>query len=105
MVKPTAAAGPRAGATFRVTANSTLLGIVLRDMAPPLLMECIRAVHAGERGSSARRSAAHFSTLLRREAGARELARVLTNRELDIVRMVLLGRCSGYSLILFSRLL
>jgi hypothetical protein len=46
-VKPTAAAGPRAGATFRVTANSTLLGIVLRDMAPPLLMECIRAVHAG----------------------------------------------------------
>jgi two-component system, NarL family, nitrate/nitrite response regulator NarL len=66
-------------------------GIVLKEMAPPLLMECIRAVHAGELWVERKTVTRALCTQLRREAAVRELARVLTNRELDIVRMILLG--------------
>jgi DNA-binding NarL/FixJ family response regulator len=66
-------------------------GIVLKEMTPALLMECIRAVHAGELWVERERVARALSALLRREAGVRELPSGLTNRELDVVRMVLLG--------------
>lgn len=66
-------------------------GIVLKHMAPRLLVECIRAVHAGrewfERGSLSQA----IERLMRREASAREAAGLLTPRELEIVRMVAKG--------------
>jgi DNA-binding NarL/FixJ family response regulator len=66
-------------------------GIVLKEMAPHLLIECIRTVHAGEQWVERKAVGRALETLLRREAGVRDLTRVLTQRELDIVRMILRG--------------
>jgi DNA-binding NarL/FixJ family response regulator len=63
-------------------------GVVLKDMAPQLLVEAVAAVHGGghwlEQGLGGRA----LRRLLERDAGQREAARVLTPRELEIVRMV-----------------
>lgn len=66
-------------------------GIVLKEMAPHLLMECIRTVHAGEKWVEQKAMGRALDTLLRREKDLREITRMLTNRELDIVRMIVLG--------------
>ena len=66
-------------------------GIVLKEMAPQFLMECIRKVHAGEQWVERKSVGRALDTLLRREAGLRDLRQALTNRELDIVRMIALG--------------
>ncbi|MFB3820216.1 MAG: LuxR C-terminal-related transcriptional regulator [Candidatus Methylomirabilales bacterium] len=63
-------------------------GIVLGEMPPHLLAECVRAVHRGEQWVERRLLAAAVETLLRREAGAREVSRVLTPREIAILRGV-----------------
>jgi len=63
-------------------------GMVLKEMAPQVLIECARKVHAGERWLEAGSLARALEGLLRREAGAREVAETLTPREIEIVRMV-----------------
>jgi two-component system nitrate/nitrite response regulator NarL len=84
--------------TAEINDNQTLeavrlgaAGIVLKEMAPHLLLECIRTVHAGEYWVERKAVGRALDTLLRREAGLRELTAMLTNRELDIVRMIVLG--------------
>ena len=63
-------------------------GVVLKGMAPGLIVRCVRKVHAGEQWLE-RRSYMHaLETLLQREAGSREVAGILTPREIEIVRMV-----------------
>jgi DNA-binding NarL/FixJ family response regulator len=47
--------------------------------------------HAGEPWLERRATARAFETLLRREAGAREVGIVLTVREIEIVRIVVAG--------------
>ena len=66
-------------------------GIVLKEMAPQLLVQCIRKVHAGEHWLERQSVGRALDTLLRREAGVRDLGRVLTRRELEIVRLVARG--------------
>lgn len=63
-------------------------GIVLKEMAPQLLVQCIRKVHAGEQWVERRSAKLALEKMLRREAGAREAAALLTPREIDLVRMV-----------------
>ena len=67
-------------------------GMVLKEMAPRLLVQCLHKVHAGglwlERNSAARA----FETLLRREAGTREISKLLTPREIEIARLAALGQ-------------
>ena len=67
-------------------------GVVLKDMAPHLLVLCIRKVAAGgewlERGSIKKA----VDQLLRREAAVQAAASLLTTRELEIVRLVAKGR-------------
>lgn len=65
--------------------------VVLKEMAPHLLIECIRKVHAGERWVERQSVGRALEAMLRREAGLRDLRQALTNRELDIVRMIMLG--------------
>ena len=65
--------------------------VVLKEMAPQLLVECIRKVHAGERWVEPQAVGRALDALLRRETGLRDLRQALTNRELDIVRMIVLG--------------
>ncbi len=66
-------------------------GVVLKEMAPRLLLQCLRKVHAGEPWIERRTAARAFETLLRREAGAREISKVLTPREIEIARMAAMG--------------
>jgi DNA-binding NarL/FixJ family response regulator len=66
-------------------------GIVLKEMAPRLLVDCVREVYAGgqwmERGAVTRA----LEKVLRREAGGRDATQRLSERELDVVRMVCRG--------------
>jgi DNA-binding NarL/FixJ family response regulator len=67
-------------------------GVVLKEMAPQLIVQCVRKVHAGgewlERSSVGRA----LEKMLRREAGMQQVAGLLTPREIEIVRLVASGR-------------
>jgi len=63
-------------------------GVVLKEMAPRLLVQCIRKVHAGEQWLEKRSVSLALERLLTREAAAREIAGLLTAREVEIVRMI-----------------
>jgi DNA-binding NarL/FixJ family response regulator len=66
-------------------------GVVLKEMAPHLLLEAVREVHGGgswlDKGSVSR----IVTKLLHQDEGRKEVAQLLTPRELEIVRMVARG--------------
>jgi two-component system nitrate/nitrite response regulator NarL len=66
-------------------------GVLLKELAPQLLVQCLRKVYAGERWIERTSAARAFEKLLRREANVRELARRLTPREIEIATMVARG--------------
>jgi DNA-binding NarL/FixJ family response regulator len=66
-------------------------GVILKEMAPQLLIQCVRTVHAGHQWLERRSTTQALEKILRREAGAREIAGLLTAREMDIVRLVAQG--------------
>jgi DNA-binding NarL/FixJ family response regulator len=63
-------------------------GIVLKDMPSPQLLECLRRVHAGEHWVEQRSVGRALAGFVQREASLREVSRVLTAREIEVVRMV-----------------
>ena len=66
-------------------------GVVLKEMAPRLLVQCIRKVNAGERWVENRSMREALERMLHREAGAQDAAGLLTPREIELVRMVAQG--------------
>jgi len=66
-------------------------GVVLKEMTVPLLIQCIRKVYAGDQWLERRLIGRAIEKMLRREAGAREVAKILTPRETEIVRLVASG--------------
>lgn len=66
-------------------------GVVLKEMVPRHLLQCVRKVHAGEQWLEKHSIGRVLDKLLQREAGAREIAGVLTSREIEITRMVARG--------------
>ncbi len=66
-------------------------GVVLKEMAPHLLVQCVRKVHAGEHWLEKQSFSRAMEKILRREAGAREIAEVLTPREIQVVHLVATG--------------
>ncbi|MGE0826987.1 MAG: response regulator [Candidatus Binatia bacterium] len=66
-------------------------GIILKEMASQLIVQCIRKVHAGGQWFERDVTGRAVDTLLRREAGACALARVLTVREREIIQFVAEG--------------
>jgi DNA-binding NarL/FixJ family response regulator len=66
-------------------------GIVLKEMAPQLLVQCVRKVYAGEQWLERRSAKMTLENMLRREAGARSIAALITKRESSILRMVVKG--------------
>ncbi len=66
-------------------------GLVLKELAPPLLVECVRRVSAGGQWIEQQASGRALDALLRREAGARDAGKDLTPRELELVRLASLG--------------
>jgi DNA-binding NarL/FixJ family response regulator len=66
-------------------------GILLKEMAPQLLVQCIRKVHAGGHWLERESTGRVLDQLLRQETESRDLAEVLTSREIEIVRLVARG--------------
>ena len=66
-------------------------GLVLKELAPKLLVQCIRQVHAGELWLERRAVTTALEKLVHREAGRKEISRLLTPREVEIVHQVAAG--------------
>ena len=66
-------------------------GVVLKELAPQLLVECIRKVQAGEQWLDKQLSNWALEALLRRESTGRAGSGPLSPREIEIVRMVVGG--------------
>ena len=66
-------------------------GVVLKDMAPQLLTEAIREVHAGGQWLEQGLGGRALRRLLSRETRASDAARLLSSREREIVRLVAAG--------------
>ncbi|MBI4200097.1 MAG: response regulator transcription factor [Chloroflexi bacterium] len=66
-------------------------GVVLKDTPPQLLLQAVRKVHAGEQWLEKQSFGRALQKMLRREAGARQVAGILTRREIEIVRLVTRG--------------
>ena len=66
-------------------------GFVLKEMATKLLVECLRRVHAGGQWLGKDSANRAMAKLVRREARGREVATLLTPREIEVVRMVAKG--------------
>ena len=66
-------------------------GVVLKDMAPRLLMQCVRAVHAGGKWLEKGVATSAVDKLLECEAGIKAVAETLTPRELQVARMIAKG--------------
>jgi len=65
--------------------------MVLKELALKMLVQCVRKVMAGEMWIEKRAFGRALDALLRREAGEREMAGLLTPREMEMVRMVARG--------------
>lgn len=66
-------------------------GVVLKDMAPQLLLDAIREVHAGGQWLEQGLGGRALRRLLSREQRASEASRRLSTREREIVRLVASG--------------
>ncbi len=77
-------------------------GIVLKEMAPHLLIQCVRKVHAGEQWFNRRSTMVNLEKMMRREAVAHEIAALITPREIKILTMLAQGlKSKEISAILF----
>ncbi|HEY3125197.1 MAG TPA: response regulator transcription factor [Thermoanaerobaculia bacterium] len=63
-------------------------GIVLKEMAPRLLVECIRKVHSGGQWLEKTIAGPALDRLARREGARKELSGILTPREVEISRLI-----------------
>jgi DNA-binding NarL/FixJ family response regulator len=63
-------------------------GVMLKEMAPDQLVSCIRTVHAGGQWLERHLTGWTFDRLLAREAARQQTAKVLTRREIELVRLV-----------------
>lgn len=68
-----------------------VMGVVLKESSPDLLIECVRSVHRGEQWIERETATRAFRSVLGREAAAQEVRETLTPREIEIVRMVAQG--------------
>lgn len=66
-------------------------GVVLKEMPPGMLLQCIRKVHAGEHWLERRATSHVLKDLLRKETGVREIAALLTPREQQVLSFL----CGG----------
>ena len=66
-------------------------GVVLKEMAPRSLVDCLREVHAGRQWFEAQAMGDAIEKMVRREAASKEISSILSRRELDVVRAVAQG--------------
>jgi DNA-binding NarL/FixJ family response regulator len=63
-------------------------GVVLKDMAVRLLVECVRIVHSGGTWIEKSIAARALNRMLQHESGTGEMASNLTRREIQVARMI-----------------
>jgi two-component system nitrate/nitrite response regulator NarL len=63
-------------------------GVVLKDMAATLLVQCVREVHAGGKWLERSIAGRAVGRFVNREARTRRIADILTPREIQVARMV-----------------
>ncbi|HEY7164743.1 MAG TPA: response regulator transcription factor [Candidatus Binatia bacterium] len=83
-----------AGLTADQTVEAIRLGVagvVLKEMAPSLLIRCIRKVAAGDVWLERQSFSDALETVIRRQDSAEQLTKVLSRRELQVTRMVASG--------------
>jgi DNA-binding NarL/FixJ family response regulator len=68
-----------------------VLGLVLKELAPKLLVQCVRDVHEGGVWLEKHSMRTALQKMLERESGRQEAAQVLTAREIEIVKHVAAG--------------
>ena len=66
-------------------------GVILKEMPPQLLVKCVQKVHAGGQWLELNAMFRALDKVMKREAGTREVAAVLTPRELEVVGLVVKG--------------
>ncbi len=66
-------------------------GVVLKDMAPRLLMQCVRTVHAGGKWLEKGVATSAVERLLEHAAGMKSVSETLTPREMQVARMIAKG--------------
>ncbi|HXH02445.1 MAG TPA: response regulator transcription factor [Candidatus Competibacteraceae bacterium] len=66
-------------------------GVILKEMAPHFLLQCVRKVHAGGEWLERDAVGRALDKMLQRRSEAQPLAAVLTPREIELVRMVARG--------------
>jgi DNA-binding NarL/FixJ family response regulator len=66
-------------------------GIVLKEASPDALIDCVRRVSRGEQVIDHETMSRAFGRVLQRETAAREANKMLTPREIEIVKMVAQG--------------
>ena len=66
-------------------------GVLLKNMPTRMLVQCIHNVHAGGQWMEKQSLGHAFEKMLRREAGARRLATILTDRETEVMCLVARG--------------
>jgi DNA-binding NarL/FixJ family response regulator len=66
-------------------------GVVLKEMASHLLVQCVRKVHAGGQWLERHSASRALATMLRHQEGARDVTGLLTPRELEIMRLAARG--------------
>jgi DNA-binding NarL/FixJ family response regulator len=66
-------------------------GVVMKESSPETLIECVRRVHLGEQWIDRETMGRAFGRVAQREEAVREAAKVLTPREIEIVRMITQG--------------
>lgn len=66
-------------------------GVLLKSMPSRMLVQCIHNVHAGGHWMEKQSLGQAFEKMLRREAGARRIATILTPRETEIMCLVAKG--------------
>lgn len=65
-----------------------VMGIVLKEMAPQMLLTCLRKVHGGARWVERGSFYQAVEVTLNREKNLEQLQQTLTNREVELVKMV-----------------
>jgi two-component system nitrate/nitrite response regulator NarL len=66
-------------------------GVVLKEMASHLLVQCVRIVHAGGQWLERHAVSRALATMLRHHDGTRDVRGLLTPRELEVVRLTARG--------------
>jgi two-component system, NarL family, nitrate/nitrite response regulator NarL len=66
-------------------------GVILKEMAVALVVQCVREVHAGRQWLEKRSVTQALEKFTRRQTATRDLEKILTTREFEVARAVAAG--------------